>query len=117
MNQRKLARRLARPARDFLVGLTLLSAVALCCITDSAPAGTGWIASAAHARIVEPEAAVEPFLVPFLGLPAGLEPAAGVSHHLLALASAAVAFATLVAINLWFVRHLRQVQEIGRAHV
>ena len=109
MSQYNLARRLARPIRDFLAGLAVFCAIAVSGMDGTAPAGTGWISSAAHARILELDAAVDPSLAPFLAQSTGLDFPAGGIHQLLALASLAAAFATLVAFNLWFARHLRQV--------
>ena len=57
MTRAKLARRVALPIRDFLAGLALFGLIAASGLIDPAPAGTGWISSAAHARPPEREPA------------------------------------------------------------
>ncbi len=91
MTHAKLARRLARPARDFLAGLLLFAGLS----------GSDWFASAAHARLFEVEP-VEGMLEAVLALPT----LSAVS--LPALLCLGLSFALLVAVNMWLFRHLRQ---------
>ena len=106
MNPKKLKRRMIRPMRDFLAGLMMFTAVALSGVIDVPPAGTSWISSSAHARMLvadAPDPALEQFLVPA----PRIELIASRQQHLLALLSLALAFSTLFAANMWFARHLR----------
>ena len=115
MNPRKLPR-LARPVRDFLVGLALFGIVAGTGVIPLAPAGTGWISSTAHARLLEAEPAGTPY-ISILAVPTRVEAADAARqqmHETTALVSLALAFSVMFAFNLWFFRHLRQVRATYR---
>jgi len=106
MNHHKLARRMVRPLRDFLIGLALFSGVALSGVLDVCQGGVcqgGLFASSAHARMFTPEPKSDP------GDRSSIEPTSPAGQPTLALASLAVAFATLTALNLWFARHICRV--------
>ena len=106
MNSSKLARRWARPARDFLLGLGIYGAVAVSGLVH-AGGSTEIFGSAAHARLFEqpPEFAVEsaanaPSVSEIMTLAA--------SSDMVTPVMLAVACATLFSLNMWFARHLRQ---------
>ena len=101
--------------RDFLIGLVLFGSLAASGIVERAPIGTSWIASAAHARLLESEA-FDPGLVPFLVAAPSIEVAAGSQQQIFALLCLALAFSTIFAFNLWFARHLLQAHATNRPH-
>ena len=105
MRMGKLARRFARPLRDFTLGLGLFAGFTLLAGLPSDPSTGLWI-DAAHARLLElpPE-------LPVLAL-AGLEPiglaAEAWQPELATTLIFAVVCSSLLALNLWFARHLRR---------
>ena len=113
MNPTKLKRRMARPARDFLAGMMMFTAVAFSGGIDLPPAGTSWISSAAHARLV-PAEVPDPALAQFLVPAPRVELIASRQQQLSALISLALAFSALFAANMWFARHLRHAHAAHR---
>lgn len=106
MIRSKLSRRVARPIRDFLGGLVLFAALIGPGLAPTPHAGMGWLSNAAHARydIVDPtyeiiEAAAA---IPLPPEWMSFQP------QMAAVLSLAAAFAAMVALNMWFVRHVRR---------
>lgn len=98
----RVPRRLGRPVRDFLLGLALFVATAASGVIETMPSGTGWFASAAHARLFE----LAPSDVVLEAMLSG--PVSWGGPQMLALASMAAAFASVFTLNMWLARHLRQ---------
>ena len=114
MKPKKLARRMAKPIRDFLAGLLIFTAVALSGMIELPTSATSWISSAAHARLLEaqaPDAGLEQFLVPATGIELTNN---NQQQQVQVLISLALAFSTLFAMNLWFARHLRLAHAASR---
>jgi hypothetical protein len=114
----KLSRRLSRPVRDFAAGLALFSGIAASGWAERLPNGADWIAGAAHANRLTAEVPTGMGLTD-PGFPAYVIHlvAAGPgtdSRQLIALISLALAFSTLVAVNIWFARHVRRLHAVGR---
>lgn len=111
----KRSRRAARALRDFLAGLVLFVTIAAAGVGERTPAGTSWLAGAAHAqRLIEIEAPADPSLQPFLVSSVRAAPMADGRRQLPALVSLAVAFSMLIALNMWFARHVRRVHAAAR---
>ncbi len=113
MTRPKLVRRMARPARDFALGLLLFCAFAVSGFADmtgptlqfAGSAHAGWFDELPITATAEIQRAV--------GMAgARLEPAAGALRQALAVMSLACAFALTVAVNLWFARHLRRAHAV-----
>ena len=106
MNLTKLSRRTKRSIRDFLAGLMLFGAVALSGVVDTTPSSGGWIASAAHARLLEGEPTA--MLVKAPPNAATATAATSRRQQVMGFISLALALSTIFALNLWFARHMRQ---------
>lgn len=109
MMQHKLARRFARPARDFMFGMVLFLAIAVSGVVRTS-SSSGLIASSAYAGLLEEEPAAQPQFGAERQVVAPLD----MRQQAMALASLALAFSTLFAMNLWFARHLRRVHATQR---
>jgi hypothetical protein len=99
----KLARKLAVPLRDVLLGLGIFLVLALVCAGVSVVDGR-LVFDVAHARFMEPAATAEMVTV-------AVDPASAFNRELQRVVTfglLAVTFALLFAINLGFVRHLRR---------
>lgn len=99
--------RLARPVRDFLAGFVAFGVLAgpgVLCPEKSCAV----ISSSAHAQI----SAADQLNGLVSGVLAG--PAAAGPHGLVTLISLSLAFASLVALNLWIARHVRWVHATYR---
>lgn len=115
MSKARLTRRLVRPVADFALGLALFGALVASGVVDWSTPG-GLIAGSAHAGWLEEipkaiagiERAVE-----LAGT--RIEPAASTLHHWLTVMSLALAFASMFAVNMWFIRHLRRVRTGSRS--
>jgi hypothetical protein len=112
MATNKLISRYRRSARDFALGLGVFATAGL---ADLASPGC-FFSTAAHARRFEEEP---------LSLAIGQSPDAMTAfhtltrggsggHQLMVIATLAVAFATMFALNLWFARHVRRVHVSAR---
>jgi hypothetical protein len=102
MNQTKLGRRAKRIIRDFVVGLVLFLVIAVSGAIERG-GGADWVAGTAHAGFFH--------LEPHDSVRHGFEAiGAPVKAHqrLMTLFSMALAFASMFALNLWFVRHVRR---------
>ena len=106
-------RRLARPVRDFLLGLTLFTVVAVTCLAGAPDCG-GLISNPAQARLFEVEPVAEDLAVAFALSQAGAASMPSLSQQFMALSSLALAFASVFAFNLWFARQLRRVHAVER---
>jgi hypothetical protein len=96
-------RRMPRALRDFVLGLTLFTVVAMTGLAG-APDGSGLLSNPAHARFYEIE-------------PTGPELAAGYALRVASPSQRSVeqqVLAVAFAFNLWLVRHLRQVHAWDR---
>ncbi len=105
--------RFARPVRDFLLGLTLFTVVAVTCLAG-APDCSGLISNPAQARMFEVEPVAEDLAFAYALSHANAASMPSVSQQLMALTSLALAFASVFAFNLWFARQLRRVSAIER---
>lgn len=107
------SRRMPRMLRDFLLGLTLFTVVAMTGLA-SAPTGSGLLSNPAHARFYQVEPAAQQPLAIIAG--GGTKRAAphALARQLMAVSSLALAFATVFAFNLWMARHLRLVHGADR---
>ncbi len=107
----KFGRRLARPLRDFLLGLTLFAVVAVTGLAG-APDCSGLISNPAQARMFEIEPVAEDLAAAFaMGNGVVMQ---SVSQQFMALFSLALAFASVFAFNLWFARQLKRVHAVER---
>ena len=108
MKTTKLARRWSRPARDFLAGLAVFAVIAAVAMIDNVGPGQ-FFASSAHARLLEyPQAVPAELAIPGLGASTELETGAAVPvRRMASVATLALAFAGMFALNLWFARQLR----------
>ena len=101
MTTAKHARRITRLARDFLLGLGLFAAAAL---SGIAGGSSGNLVDSANARLFDASSNI-----------IAETASGGMSlHHVEALVSFALVFASMFALNLWFVRHLRRVHAAPR---
>jgi hypothetical protein len=107
LNQTKLARRMARPIRDFLLGLLLFAVVAGSGIVDMTPASHGWLTSAAHASRLEIFEPADAMMQAVAAVEAPAAPGLRIAQ-ISTLLSLALAFASLFAANLWFARHVQR---------
>lgn len=105
--------RLARPVRDFLLGLTLFTVVAVTCLAGAPDCG-GLISNPAQARLFEVEPVAEDLAVAFALSQAGAASMPSLAQQFMALSSLALAFASVFALNLWFARQLRRVHAVER---
>lgn len=108
MTRAKLSRRLARPFRDFLAGLLAFGGVTVSGLIAMPESGAGWLASSAHAGRVAPHT-LEGIMEVARTIPAG-----GQQHQVLSLICLGLAFASMLALNLWFARHLRRAYVVSR---
>jgi hypothetical protein len=105
-------RRMPRALRDFVLGLTLFTVVAMTGLAG-APDGSGLLSNPAHARFYEIEP-TGPELAAGYALRVASPSQRSVEQQVLAVSSLALAFAAVFAFNLWLVRHLRQVHAWDR---
>jgi hypothetical protein len=103
MSRSKLARKLAVPMRDFMLGLGIFLVLAFVCTGVSVV--DGHIAfDVAHARFLEPAGTAEMVTVTDASVGQfGRELQRAVTFGLLAMT-----FALMFAVNVWFVRHVRR---------
>ena len=108
----KLGSRVPRPVRDFFLGLTLFTVVAVTSLVG-APSCHDLLSSTAHARFYE----LEPVAVDLEQAESVMQMRVGVSHpslqHVM-MASLALTFAGVFALNLWFARNLKRLHAVER---
>ena len=109
----KFGRRLARPVRDFLLGLTLFAVVAVTGLAG-APDCSGLISNPAQARMFEIEPVAEDLAFAYAMSQANAASMQSVAQQFMALFSLALAFASVFAFNLWFARQLERVHAVER---
>lgn len=105
MTRNKLARRMSRPVRDFLMGLAFCAMIALSSVADRGPAQS-LFANSAHAQLVE---IIMETPDPVSAAWAGPVQSAGRNQQqMAAMIILALVVSSLLSLNLWFIRHVRR---------